>query len=270
MADSSDPFSLNVIGVTDLVQNHTNKVTRGGGFSPEGVTGEKVEGLDLDMNDEELLKLRDEWEKAYAPHEAKMKVIFARNKESYLGKKADGQWLAGEGTITANLQFEAEETFLAAALAKNPEPVVYTDNTPEGNTVANSVKTMLQFHADQLALRRKLTLMVRQWSIYHLGVLKHGWNPKINDVDIQNRKIQDFIFDPNGYVDAYGDFVGYLGERVTVTAEKLIELFPDAKQEIMLETDGKLGTLCTYTEWWTDEFSFTTFQHSGIRSLEFT
>lgn len=263
MADSPlDPFALNVRGVGDLVENQTNKVPGSGDGSPEGKASDKYGALRLDMTDAELLKLRDEYEKKYAGYEGKMKPIFQRNLESYLGRRADGQWLTPEGPVAANLQFEAEETFLSAALSKNPEPVVYTDNTPEGNAIATSVKTMLAFHADQLVMRRKLALMVRQWSIYHLGVLKHGWNSKINDVAIENRRIQNFVFDPEGYVDAYGDFIGSLGERVDVTAEKLIELFPEHKAAIELEVENQLGTKVIYTEWWSsdDKFTFTTFK----------
>ena len=258
MADT-DPFQQNIIGVKSLVEEKTNKVP-GQGEEAEGVQGEKYGSLTLKMTDEALLKLRDDWEKAYAPYEAKINQIFERNKESYLGKKANGQWLAGEDNIAANVQFEAEETFLAAAIAKKPDPVVYADNTPEGNEVANAVKTMLQYHAQELAIRRKLAIMIRQWSIYHLGVLKYGWNDKIQDVAVENRKIQDFIFDPHGYVDAYGDFKGYLGERITITAEKLIEMFPTHKAYIELVCDNKLGTEVTYTEWWTDDYCFTTFK----------
>ncbi len=262
MAESMDPFALNVRGVTDLVENSINKVPHGSDGSPEGQTGERYNALTLEMEDAELLKLRDEYEKKYAPYEGKMKPIFERNLESYLGKKKDGQWLSSDGPVAPNLQFEAEETFLAAALAKNPDPVVWADNTPEGNAVSNSVKTMLAFHSDQLVIKQKLGLMVRQWSIYHLGVLKYGWNPKINDVVVENRRIQNFIFDPDGYVDAYGDFIGALGERIEVTADKLIELFPEFEAYIKEITEDKLGTKVTYTEWWSadDTFTFTTFK----------
>lgn len=263
MADSQDPFALNIRGVTDLVENQTNKVDVGSALNPEGVVSDKYGVLELKMEDAELIRLKDEWIKRYATHQKKMDVIFERNLESYLGKRKDGQWLASDGTpIAANLQFEAEETFLAAALAKNPEPVVYSDDTEAGNAIAKSVKTMLQYHADQLVIKRKLGIMVRQWSIYHLGVLKHGWNAETNDVDVQNRKIQDFIFDPNGYVDAYGDFIGYLGEPIKVTAERLIELFPDHKAEISASVENQMGTEVSYVEWWSadNKFTFTTFK----------
>jgi len=261
MAESSDPFSQNVIGVSNLIDNDTNKVSSGVTPQDEGPKSDKYGVLTLDISDEKLIKLRDSYEKKYAPYEGKLKPIVKRNKESYLGKNPNGEWLVdNDQPIASNLQFEAEETFLPAALSKNPEPVVYADNTPEGNKLATDVKTMLQFHADQLVIRRKIALMVRQWSIYHLGVLKLGFNKKINDVTVDNRKIQDFIFDPTGYVDAYGDFTSWLGERITVTADKLIELFPEHKAYIETDVNNEMGTEVVYTEWWTDEFSFVTYK----------
>jgi hypothetical protein len=267
MANLTDPFSLNIQGVSDLVSNQTNKTNFTRNSLEEGPVGEKYGSLTLSMSDEELLKLRQEWELRYAPYESRLKALFQRNKESYIGKRPNGQWLTDNDIpIAANLQFEAEETFLASALSKNPEAVVYSDDTPEGDVIARSVRVMLQYHADQLVLRRKLALMVRQWSIYHLGVLKHGWNNQVNDVTVDNRKIQDFVFDPNGYVDAYGDFIGYLGERIKVTAEKLIELFPDQKTYITQTVEGKLGTEVQYTEWWSadDTYTFITYKEKVL------
>lgn len=260
MAGELDPVQLNVSGVTDLVTNPTNKVKTGAFNSPEGVKDERIDILELDMTDEELLRLARRWEAKYAPYEAKIKPVQEKNKVYYLGKQNLGIPSATENPIAANLLFEAEETFLPAALSKNPEPVVYADNTEEGNKVSNDIKTMLQYHADVLVLRKKLAMTVRQWSIYHLGVLKYGWNPKIKDVSIEVRKIQDFVFDPNCAVDAYGDFESYLGERITVTADKLIEMFPEHKDYIEEEVDSKLGTEVIYTEWWTDEYCFITFK----------
>lgn len=268
-SDPLDPFALNIRGVTDLIENPINKVPGSNSGSPEGQAGERYDALAFHMKDEELLRIRDDYEGRYSSYEGKMKPIWERNLESYLGKRKDGQWLASEGPVAANLQFEAEETFLSAALAKNPEPVVWCDNTPEGNAIATTVKTMLAFHSDQLILRRKLGFMVRQWSIYHLGVLKYGWHKvetqdgrDVGDVDVANRRIQNFVFDPDGYVDAYGDFIGGLGERIETTAEVLIGLFPKHKDYISQQVDGKLGTKVIHTEWWSadDTFTFTTFK----------
>ena len=162
--------------------------------------------------------------------------------------------------IAANLLFEAEETFLPAALQKNPDPVVFSDNSEEGNKLSQNVKTMLQYHSDVLVLRRKLNRVVRHWSIYFIGIVKHGWNSDIEEIDLKVRNPKNFILDPDGFVDEYADYVGYLGEKITVTAEALIDLFPKHKDYIFITCDGKLGTDVVYTEWWTDEYCFYTYK----------
>lgn len=261
--EADNPFSLNIVGVSDLIDSSTNKASSTGDISPEGVIGDKLDVLELPMTDEELLKLRDQWEKDYAPYETKVVIPIRRaNLRSYLGRTKNGTVPDDDEIVAANLQFESEETFIPAATAQDPSPFVYSDNTPEGNAISGDVQTMLEFHAQQLLLRRKIAVMVRQWSINHLSTLKPGFRAEINDIDIDNRKIQDFVFDPEGYVDVFGHFSSWLGERIYLSAEKLIELFPKHKEYITLEVGGgdKLGTEVCYTEWWTDEYCFSTFK----------
>lgn len=256
-----DSFTQNILGVSDLIESDTNKIRTKGDFSPEGKVGEEIDLLDLPMSDEKLLKLRNEWEAQYAPYESKVAVpIRARNLRSYLGRNSQGEVPGDDEIVAANLQFESEETFLPAATAQDPSAFVFAANDQPGNKLAQTVQTMLQFHAQQLNLRRKIAVVVRQWSINHLGVLKPGWNEQIKDVAIENRKIQDFIFDPEGFVDVYGDFSSWLGERIYVTAEKLTDLFPKKTADIILEVDGKMGTRVCYTEWWNDDYCFSTFK----------
>ena len=73
MADDTSPFALNVKGVSDLVENPTNKIQTSEGESAEGQTGPRFDALAFTMPDERLLKIRDEMEKKYAPYEGKFK-----------------------------------------------------------------------------------------------------------------------------------------------------------------------------------------------------
>lgn len=256
-----DPFEQQISGVDDLISSDTNKIRTKGDFQPEGKVGEEVDVLDLPMSDEKLLKLRNEYEGKYAPYESAVaEPIRRRNLRSYLGRNALGEVPGDDEVVAANLQFESEETFLPAATAQDPSPFVFAANDQQGSQLAQTVQTMLQFHVQQLNLRRKIAVMVRQWSINHLGVLKMGWNEEIKDVSIENRKIHDFVFDPDGYVDVYGDFTSWLGERIYVTAEKLTDLFPKKTADIILEVNGKMGTMVCYTEWWNDDACFSTFK----------
>lgn len=256
-----DSFTQNILDVDDLISSDTNKIRTKGEFQPEGKVGEEIDILELPLSDEKLLKLRNDWEGQYTTYESSVAIpIRARNLRSYLGRNAMGEVPGEDEVVAANLQFESEETFLPAATAQDPSPFVFAANDQQGNKLAQTVQTMLQYHAQGLLLRRKIQVMARQWSINHLGVLKPGWNEDVKDVAIENRKIQDFVFDPNGYVDVYGDFSSWLGERIYVTAEKLCDLFPKKTADIILEVDGKMGTTVCYTEWWNDDYCFSTFK----------
>ena len=253
-----DPFEENIAGVDNLIVSNANKVLSGSGGA-EGVTGPEEDVLELPMSDKELLELRDEWigkSDAYTP---KIKPRQDKNKLYYTGTQRNTQG-DGHTVVSSNLIFEAEETFIPQALSKNPEPVVWSDNTEEGKSASNDVKTMLQYHADVLCLRKKLGVMIRHWSIYFIGVVKHGWDEKMSDIKTEIRKPQNFILDPDGYIDEYGNYIGaYLGEKIDSSAGELIEMFPSKKAYIFIKVNGKLGTKVTRTEWWTDEYCFTTF-----------
>ena len=260
-----DAFQLNIEGVENLVGSQENKV----GFPDEpeeGVTGELTDELTLEMDDAELLDLAKGYENKYAAYEGKEQITARQkqNKTYLLGKQKQGTSQAGK-TIPSNLLFESTATFVPQALAKNPESVVWSDNTEEGKKASNDIKTMLQYHSDVLCLRKKMGLMVWQWGIYMIAGMKHGWSKERNDIDSDVRKPANLILDPDGYVDEYGDFCGWLGERVQKTAQEVMDEFPKHADYIKESVGLKLGTLITYTEWWNDErtddsFCFTTYK----------
>ncbi len=258
--DYNDPISRNINGVTDLVVSKTNKVGLGGMNGGEGVQGEEVDILDLDMDDDKLLRLAETTKNKYKGYETKIKLRQESNLKYYLGQqKPSSQVYADGAPISANLIFESEEIFLAAALARNPEPVVYADNTEEGNKVSSEIKTMLQYHAETQNLRSKLTLATRNWTLDFLSCIKTGWDAT-GDVKIEVRDVKKFVFDPEGYIDSNGDFVGLLGEMVSSTAQELADMFPKFEEFIAVMCNGKMGTSVVRTEWWNDEYTFTTFE----------
>lgn len=255
----ADAFQENILGVTSLVDSPDNKTGSMAGVE-EGLEGQFEDVLDLPMEDKELLDLKREYESKSLPYTQKIKKRQDLNKLYYQGTQRSAAGNTDKRVVANNLIFEATETYIPQALAKNPEPVVWSDDTPEGKEASNEVKTMLQFHADTLCLRKKLGVMVRQNGVYLLGIVKHGWNEKTKEITTELRKPQNFIFDPDGYINEFGDFCGsFLGERIETTAGDLIDQFPGSKEYILSKVDNKLGTNLIYTEWWNDEYCFSTF-----------
>lgn len=253
---SEDPFGINIEAVSDLVGSNTNKTFVIGGDN-EGIASDFQDELSLDLSDEELLDLKKQYENEHSSYYPKIKPRQEQNKKYLLGLQRGNS--SRQVPVSNNLLFEATATFVPAALAKNPEPVVFSDNTPQGKEASKQLKTMLQFHAEQFLLREKLGVMVWQWGVYFTAILKYGWNEKTKDITCEIRKPQNFLLDPSGYVDEYGDFVGWIGERIETTAQKLIDTFPEHKDYILIKCNGKKGTKVIRTEWWTDDYSFTTF-----------
>ena len=165
---NKDPIQQNIEGVQQLVGSKTNKVPYASSSAEGPADGEREDSFTLKLSDSELLDLRNKWEAKYQGYEAKIKAKQEKNKKYYLGQQEQGSPISTEFPIESNILFDAEETFLTAALAKKPEPLGWSDNTPEGTELSNQVKTMLQYHSDVLVLRRKLALMVRHWSVFYL------------------------------------------------------------------------------------------------------
>ncbi len=259
-----DAFTQNILGVEDLVGSPTNKLSDKPG-EQEGAMSDAIDLYELDMSDEELLALKNDYENLYAPYVGKVEPRQKQNKTYLFGTQSQ---LGGIGakTVPSNILFEATATFVPQALAKNPEPVVWSDNTEEGKQASNDIKTMLQDDADQLCLRKKLGVMVWQWGVYFIAGIKHGFDKELNHINSDLRKPQNLILDPNGYVDEYGDFKGWLGERVQATAEETIRLFPKGKEYITADVGEKMGTLIVRTEWWSsdDKYTFTTYKEKVL------
>lgn len=255
MADI-DSFGLNIEGVADLVGSDINKVQ-----TPQTEeVGELIDVLKLNMSNEELLSLRDEYEQKHAKYYPKIEARTKQNRIYYTGSEYQTGLNVQKG-VSSNLIFEAEETFIPEALAKNPEPVVWSDNTPEGEEASSQIKAILQYKADTMGIRKKLGIILRHWSVYFIGIVKYGWDKKNKDFTVDIRNPKNFVWDGDAYIDEVGRYIGqFIGERCTVTAKKLIEKYPKSSVYITLKVDGKLGTLVTYTEWWNDEFCFSTFE----------
>lgn len=262
----TDSFEENILGAQTLVNDDTNKVKDSPDIE-EGIDSDYEDLLELPMPDGELLSLRDEYENKSNGYYPKIKVRQQRNK-TYLKGKQRNFTSQEDRVISKNLLFEATATFVPAALAQNPEPVVYSDNTDEGKAASNDLKTMLQFHAKTLGMRQKLGVMVWQWSEYFVGAVKYGWESLPDpvtgedkgDITMELRKPQNLVLDPDGYVDEFGDFKGWIGDRIEKPASWFIDKFPKHKEYITLTVNEKLGTRITVTEWWNDEYCFTTFQ----------
>ena len=221
----------------------------------EGAIGELTPELELDMSDDDLLSLSKEWKSAWQPFQTELAKSQNDNETYWLGKQYEGTTKASEGhALVDNLIFESLETFLPIATRPKADPVVDSEN----QDLANKVRKMLTFWADQQVFNLKLKQVARFWSLYKLGVMKLGWSNKENDITCISIRPQKLILDPDATIDC-AEYTGeYIGEYRKETARNLIKRFPKAKKYITEQCKSKFGTKMQYIEWWTDDYVFWT------------
>jgi len=205
------------------------------------------------FSDEEISVLTQSWKKSYEAYyndiEKSQKLAF----EYWIGKQKtnDAMNSVEGGAIVVNKLFEAVETFLPIATRANPDPLVKSDNTEEGQKLASDIKEALVDQADTQHLKRKLARMTRHWILYRIGVIEVSYDVEIDDIKTTVINPKRMIFDKDGFIDEAGFFVGdYIGVNYKVTASKLIQMFPEKESFIKNKVSGKMGTKLNYVKWW--------------------
>lgn len=255
----------------------------------QGVSGELLDELKLDMPDDELLALKKKWETQWEGYEKEILHLQKENEIYWLGRQHSGtQYKPTERPQNDNLIFESLETYLPLATKNNPEPVVDGDGTESGTEISNTVQKYLISLADRLRFKMHIKQVARNWALYFVGVAKIGWSFAENEITLTTPRPQKLILDPDGTITASGEYDGnYVGETRKDTARVLLTRFSktneitdqqtaigveEAKREnldeigqvIWDECQGKLGTEIQYQEWWTPDKVFWTLKKNVL------
>lgn len=223
----------------------------------EGIVGELVPELKLDIPDNELLDLSKKWENTWVSWYQSVEKLQKENENYWMGKQASNAQMAGnDRPLIDNRIFSAVETFLPIATRQNPEPIVSSENTIEGEEICDKVAKMLMYQTDKQRLKLKLKKSMRFWTLYMLGVAKVGWDMQEDDIKTIILRPQRLILDPDATIDEDGYTGEYIGEYREDHAKILIKRFPDKKEFITKKVDGKLETKIKFKEWWTDDYVF--------------
>ena len=204
------------------------------------------------LSDEDILTMVSSWQKDY---EIYYKDIEKKQDQSiayWLGKQKQDAVDTIEGRdVVVNQLFQAIETFIPIATRANPEPLVKSDNSDEGQTLAKDVKEALVYQADIQKLRRKLARMTRHWMLNLIGCIEVEYDVEIDDIKTTVINPKKFIFDKDGWVDESGFFQGeYFGIKTKASASKLAILFPASASYIKSISQDKKATKLTYIKWW--------------------
>jgi len=229
----------------------------------EGI-GTKIEELNLNMTDEELLKLSTKWKENWDEVEGEIKKRRDDVENYYLGKhRVESE--DEERPLVDNLIFEAIETFLPLATKKNPDPIVVCDETPQGKEFAEKITKKLIDLSDRLRFKLRIKRVVRFWALYFLGVIKIAWSEKENEMVLDVLRPQKLILDADACINDDMKYTGeFIGEYKEDTIKELKAKFPEKKKFFDELADKMTGTKLTYIEWWTNEYVFWTYKKEEV------
>jgi len=251
-------------GFYSLGGDNINKLQEDAENLEEGIVGDPEDELDLKIDDDELLKLAKQWTENFEKYAGDIDLTSRQTTlENYwLGGQAQKNKTKGviKDGFKDNIVFESIETLLPQITRQSPEPVVFISDDEEAVALSRNIKGMLQYISDLRSLKLRIKDAARHWMLYYLGVVKIGWDFIENEITISVIRPQKLILDPTGKIEA-GRFTGqYIGELRRATADVLIKRFPKKKDFIKKQVKGKMGTEMQYTEWWTSEYVFYTYE----------
>lgn len=232
--------------------------------SIEGAVGTLLPELELPMEDSELIELKRSWIKEWNPYEAEIKKVQDLIEQYWLGSQSG---VSDKDTVD-NIIFEVTETFLPIATRPKAEPIVESDNTDEGNALADKTRKMISYVADNGTYNLKLKQVARYWALYLLGVMKVGWSAKNNDISFAALRPQKLILQPKATIEECEYKGYYIGEYIDDVASDLIARFPKKEQFISDKCAGKMGTTVQYIMWTTDDYTFWTLDDEILSKIK--
>ncbi|MFA7257645.1 MAG: hypothetical protein WC047_08740 [Kiritimatiellales bacterium] len=237
----------------------------------QGVVSEKYPELNLEMSDEDILKLTTKWEKDWkdSPKKTDWEKQGQENEDYWLGKQYESVKADKTRPNIDNLIFESLETYLPQVTRRNPEPLVMLDATevPEGSEpdpvrlkYIDKVKARLSDLADKNKLRLKLKKAGRHWAIYLLGVAKFGWDLDKNIPAVRIVRPTKLILDPDALIDEDGYTGNRIGEYRKMEAGKILSVIGEENEQtagikaINELVNNDKSTDVQFIEWWTAEY----------------
>lgn len=209
---------------------------------------------------EEILKKATKWKNDWEGFTGDVKKGLSKKQD-----KSEKYWLGeqfqdanSDVPLQDNLIFEAVETFLPMATAKNPDPVVASGD----QELQQRLQKALYIGSERVFTKATMKMAVRHWSIFFFSAVKTYWDPEINDFQQRAIHPRRMIMEKDAYVDPGGNYHGsYIGEKKSAKWSQLIEMFGEDsphKEKLLDAAEGNEDKDTEYIEWWTTENLFYT------------
>lgn len=175
-----------------------------------------------------------------------------------------------------NRIFSSVETIISTVNSRIPNPdVMPAQETLVSEQSAKDLQKVMFAHSERHNTLDLFRVGMRNLLLKRIGVIKLRWNKdygKLGDIEPEHVPPEDLIIDKDARL---YDVPRYIAQRVRdKTVEELLQLFPDAKQQIYqmagVKRKDKKGDLVAYTSQLSRQFDFYevwfTYVNEGVNS----
>lgn len=210
-----------------------------------------------DMKDEDLSALiENRWASSSTIWE-EIKKITEKNQKVYDGK---GEWLSKmriaptRPRVSSNRVFTNTEAVINSLIANPPKPnAIPSRKGDAAKKVATAIEKTLGIKYAKLNVKEVIRMVLRDLYFSRIFVLKPFWNNKTNDIDVRRVDPNKVRFASNAQNEIGSEFAI---EEIDATVLKLIEMFPEKKDDIIKESGLSEERIyidnpaCKYKEAW--------------------
>jgi len=210
--------------------------------------GDLQDELKIDVKDEQLIEITNQWLKIADSDLQELNSEFEARKKYYLyGTDIP----AAQRQIVDNRIFMSIETIIPIATSGLPVPNVLSDSDKIEEIEQSKTweKILMSIYRRQ-KMSKILEKSVRFLNLAKYTVIKTRYNSIKEDIETYVVHPSRCLFNNKRDISTGFD---WFGEKITVSAERLIKMFPKEKQYILAQVKNKTATLVTYIEFWTND-----------------
>lgn len=216
----------------------------------------EIEELKLSMSDKELLKLSKNWKEASEKLKTKITDIWKSWLKYYIWNNPETNTKFDKHNVIDNRIFLWIETVAPVITANPAVPVVFhAQETKESKELAAQHQKIMLATYQKLKMKPKLEKVYKHNQIWKLWVMKY-W--------IENWKIfTDYVIPEKLYIDPDATTVEdaeFIWQTYFKSWWELVKEYPDLETQIRDDLVGKMWTRVKMIEWWTDKYTFKTYE----------
>lgn len=231
--------------------NMQGSFTEGGNVNlrdEEGIASQGLDPLRLDIPDEDLVKIVDDWVEEYKNYYTTKYDLFDRREKNEIyvfgrqtmQKEKEKLYKDYESRFMDNVLYEIEGTIKPLAMSRIPDLMALPGNDNETSVnMAQEVGKALDQQGKEYDTRFLLGMASKHFPVYFISCIYTYWDPSIDDYVFEGVH-PDLIEMDHFCPTKNADDMEFVSRICPMKIQKIIQTFPDAKEKLYarLKKDG--------------------------------